>query len=75
MAPKEIHYRDYNKFNADDFKAELRQNFVTSNNNYETLEQTFLALLDKHAPYDSEKIRADQVSYITKNLTKAIMER
>ena len=30
MAPKELHYRDYNKFNAYDFKTELRQNLATS---------------------------------------------
>ena len=29
-APKEIHYRDYNKFNADDCKTELKQNLATS---------------------------------------------
>ena len=34
-APKEIHYRDYKKFNADDFKTQLRQNLVTSSRNYE----------------------------------------
>ena len=30
MAPKELHYRDYNEFNANDFKTELRQNLATS---------------------------------------------
>ena len=31
--PKKIHCRDDNKFNANDFKTELRQNLVTSISN------------------------------------------
>ena len=75
IAPKDIHYRDYDKFDADDFKTELRQNLAASSSNYENLEQAFLALLDKHAPYKSKKIRANQFPCITKNLRKAIMKR
>lgn len=48
MAPKELHYRDYNKFDADDFKTELKQNVATKGSNYKNSEQKFLALLDKH---------------------------
>ena len=66
MAPKEINYRDYKKFNADDFKTQLRQNLVTSSRNYENFEQAFLTLLDKLVPYKSKKIRANQVPYMTK---------
>ena len=67
-APKEIHYRDYKKYNAVDFKTALRQNLATSSRNFENFEQAFLALLDKHAPYKSKKKRANQVPYMTKNL-------
>ena len=42
-APKEIHYRDFKKFNVDDFKTELRQDLATSSGNYENFEQAFLA--------------------------------
>ena len=42
--PKELHYRDYNIFNAHNFKTELKQNLGTSSSNYENLEQAFLAL-------------------------------
>ena len=54
---KEIHYRDYNKFNADNIKSELilKQNLATSTSNYENFEEAFLALLDKHAPYKVRK--------------------
>ena len=74
-APKKIHYRDYKIFNADDFKAELRQNVATNSRNYENFEQAFLVLLDKYPPYRSKKIRANHVPYMTKNLKKAIMKR
>ena len=74
-APRELHYRDYNKSDADDFKTELKQDLATSSSNYQNFEQAFLALLDKHAPYNSKKIRANQVPYMTKKLRKAIMER
>ena len=74
-APKEIHHRDYNKFNVDDFKTELKQYLATSSSNYKNFEQAFLALLGKHSPYKSEKIRENQVPYMTKNLRKAIMKR
>ena len=73
-APKEIH-RDYNKFNVDDFKTKLKQYLATSSSNYKHFEQAFLALLGKHSPYKSEKIRENQVPYMTKNLRKAIMKR
>ena len=56
-APKEIHYRGYDKFNADDFKTELRQNLATSSRNYENFEQAYLSLSDKHASYKRKKIR------------------
>ena len=37
-APEEIHYRDYKKFNADDFKTGMKQNLATSSRNYENFE-------------------------------------
>ena len=33
-APRELHYRDYNKSDADDFKTELKQDLATSSSNY-----------------------------------------
>ena len=42
---------------------------------YENFEQIFLALLDKSAPYKSNKFRANQVSYMAKYLGKSVMKR
>ena len=36
-APKEFHYRDYNKFNAGGLKTELKQNLAANCSNYESL--------------------------------------
>lgn len=58
-APKELHYRDYNRFNADDFEFELKQKLAANNSNYENFELAFLALLDKYIPCESQKIRED----------------
>ena len=58
-APEELHYRDYNKFNAEGFKPELKQKLVTNNSNYENFEPSFSALLDKYTPCKSQKIRAN----------------
>ena len=40
-APKEIHYRDFDKFNRDDFKTDLRQQLAAIGITYENLEQEF----------------------------------
>ena len=42
--------------------------------NHKNFEQAFIPLLDKHAPFKSKKIQANQVLYMTKNLRKAIMK-
>ena len=71
-APKKLFIIGIKKNNADDFKTELKRNLATNSSNYENCKQAFLALLDKHVPYKSKKIRANQVPYVTRNLRKAI---
>ena len=51
------------------------KNLATSSSNYKNFEQALLALLDKHAPYKSNEIWANQVPYITTNLQKAISRK
>ena len=72
---KELRYRDYNKFNVDDFKTALRQNLSASGSNDENSKQAFLALLDKHVLYKSKKTKRNQVPYMTKNHRKKIMKK
>ena len=42
---------------------------------YETFEEKFLKVLNKHAPSKKKFIRANHAPYMTKNLRKAIMKR
>ena len=49
-AHKELHCRDYIKFNSKVFKYELRQRFTNNVNSYEIFENIFLTLLNKHTP-------------------------
>ena len=47
--PKEIVYRNYKKFDRDIFKDELKLK-LESITNYESFEDVFLTILNKHAP-------------------------
>ena len=72
--PKEVLYRDYRNFFEGNFKNELRMKLENSNiNEYETFENIFLTVLDKHAPYKKKLLRANHQPYVTKTLRKAIM--
>ena len=74
--PKELFYRDYKKFNFSDFNDELKTIFSrnTAGSCHES-DQIFLNVLDKHAPIKRKLLRANDSSYISKNLRKAIMRR
>ena len=75
VPPKIIEYRDYKKFIQKDFhkelKAKLRLNIV----NYVSFEETFLDILNKHAPIKKKVVRANDKPFMTKALRKAIMVR
>ena len=58
------------------FRTELRKALAkVQTHSYQSFEQTFLSLLDLHAPLKSKKQRANHKSYMTKALPKAIMKR
>ena len=42
---------------------------------YKTFEETFLMVLNKHAPLKKKTIRGNNVSYMTKTLREAITRR
>ena len=73
---KEIMYRDYRKFDKDNFKKSLKESIAASSVfSYKEFETIFLKTLNKYAPLKKKKIRANQVPYMTKALRKAIMKR
>ena len=72
--PKEIVCRNYKKFDRDIFKDELKLK-LESITNYESFEDVFLTILNKHAPLKKKVLRSNQAPYMTKALRKANMRR
>ena len=74
--PKEILYRDYRNFVETDFKTELKIQLEHAEiKEYETFENIFLTVLNKHAPCKIKVVRANQQPYITKNIKKSYNEK
>ena len=76
--PKIIHYKNYKTFNANLFKKELNNELLSiDNNNAELVEfiNTILSILDKHVPIKRKYIRANNSSFMTKELRVIIMQR
>ena len=71
--PKDLVYRDYKNFDRVVFKRELQDKLNQQLNEYKHFQQTFLEILDIHAPI--KKLRCNCVPYMTKTLRKAIMKR
>ena len=74
MSAREVNYRDYKNFNDAHFKRDLLA-FLPNCTSYESFEDIFLRVLEKHAPLKKKYIRANEVPYMTKSLKKAIMKR
>ena len=74
--PREIVYRNYKYFNSQNFNDELK--FVFSKENIDSctkFNQTFLNVLNKHAPLKKKQLRANHASYVSKSMRNAIMRR
>ena len=73
--PREIIYRNFKKFNEEDFNQELRGKLFTELiNNHSSFENVFIDVLNKNAPIKKTVIRAN-TSYVTKTLRKSIIKR
>ena len=60
--PRQITYRDYEKFDSLKFNKELKYVLTTENiDNCTKLDETFLEILDKHAPLKRKLLRANPV--------------
>ena len=71
----ERHYRDYKYFDRTKFKNNLNKKLSEGISNYESLETTFIEVLNKHASLRKKFLRANHAPYITKTLRKSIMRR
>ena len=72
---KRLVYRDYKKFSNDSFQVDLEQNLPNCNKNYESFENIFIKVLNRHAPIKTKFLRGNQKPHVDKNLRKAIMKR
>ena len=67
--PKEIYYRYYKKFDQDLFREELAEKLYGCDSCYDTFEEIFINVLNKHAPLKKKFLRANHASYMTKTLS------
>ena len=74
--PKKIIYRNFKKFNEEDFNQELRGRLSTELvDDYSSFENVFTNVLNRHGSIKRKVIRANHASYVTEALRKAIMKR
>ena len=70
------YYRDWGKLDNAVFKTEVRKALIrVERHDYKCFVQAFLSLLNPHSPMKSKKQRANDKSYMTKTLCKAILKR
>ena len=74
VSPKQIVYRKFKNFDLNNFKNEIRTKMQLMDK-YETFDEEFLKVLNKHAPLKKTFTRANHAPYMTKDLRKAIMKR
>ena len=72
--PKIVHYRSFKHFNKFVFQKELRE-ATKKLRNYDSFDNTYLSILNKHAPIKQKTLRANEAPYMTKTLRKAMMKR
>ena len=79
LSPTLINYRNYSKFDIDNFKLELSNDLLINcdlhNITYEKFMEVFLNVLNIHAPLKTKCLRANNVPFMNKNLRKHIMTR
>ena len=81
IPPKTIEYRNYKNFNETIFLHDLDQELLkgemykSNNEMYSTFTKVFRLVLDKHAPLKVKKVRGNQGPFMTKELSKAIMNK
>ena len=76
QAPVVIKYRDYRKFDNQQFRHDLQSRLADCKETcYEDFEISFKNVLNKHAPMKSKSVRASNSPFMNKTLNKAIMTR
>ena len=76
--PKIICYINYKNFSNELFRKDITRKIEdehTNNMRLDKLQQTFLDILDKHAPVKHKYLRANQASFMNKTLQHSVMKR
>ena len=68
--PMLIKYRDYRKFNSQNFRHNLQNELfnITDHTCYDMFESTFKYILNKHAPLKTKNVRANNAPFMNKNV-------
>ena len=75
-APKVMTYRDMKKLDGPSFKADLKNSLKNVDlSNFQSFEDIFEKVLDRHAPEKKKVLRANSKLYVTKAMRKVIMKR
>ena len=76
--PTVMNYRDYKNFSEQTFKQDLREELEcikSSDLNYDSFQNCFEKVLDKHAPMKKNYARANDGTFMNRALRKAVMLR
>ena len=73
-APEKILYRNYKNFNSNSFKSDLKKELKYTES-YESFENVFLNVLQRHAPLKTKVVRENYPPYMNRTLRKAIIKR
>ena len=72
---KHLIYRDYKNFNNEYFHNDLKNGLSKCPKNYESFENVFVTVLDRHAPRKTKILHGNQKPHVDKHLRKTIMKR
>ena len=73
--PIERTYREMKHFDRETFRSELISELSKIGSDYNTFDDVFNKVLNKHAPIKTKLLRANHKPYVTKAMRKAIMKR
>ena len=73
-ASEKILHRNYKNFNSSSFKSDLKKQ-LKHTESYESFENVFLNVLQRHAPLKTKVVRENHPAYMNRTLRKAIMKR
>ena len=72
--PKQINYRSFKRFNKEIFLNGIQTSIINISS-YDSLENIFLKLLNKHAPIKQKTVCANDKPFMNKEIRKAIFNR